>query len=422
MDRVSIGVREQGAMHVVAVSHGVAVEAQQDLTRALAAAMDEAADQAATITLPDAAGFPRVTLAHGELRRIGGAASGAVCTLPIVHEGAVAGAITLERHEGLAFAADDVAQWEHVANLVGPLLLLKAQSEATWFERLRAACARQWARLKAPGETPFKLALGASALAASFALLVPLPHSVSAPARLEGEVQRALVAAFDGYIQQTAVRPGDLVKAGQVLAELAQQDLQLERSKRDSEFSQQASAYSAAFARADRAQLMVSQAKMAEARAQLELVDQQIARTQIKAPFDGVVISGDLTQKLGTPVQRGTLLMTVAPAQRFRLIVEIDERDIRDIKPGAAGRVALAAMPEVPLTFRVERVTPLSATREGRHFFEVEGKLDGVNTSLRPGLQGVARIEAPSQPLASMVLGRLGNWLRLHLWSWGWLR
>jgi multidrug resistance efflux pump len=52
-------------------------------------------------------------------------------------------------------------------------------------------------------------------------------------------------------------------------------------------------------ARADRAQLVISQAKADEARAQLALVDEQLGRIRIEAPFDGVVIRGDLSQSLG---------------------------------------------------------------------------------------------------------------------------
>ena len=112
--------------------------------------------------------------------------------------------------------------------------------------------------------------------------------------------------------------------------------------------------------------------------------------------------------------------MVIAPVEQFRLIVEVDERDINDVKAGAAGRVALAAMPGTLFSFRIERVTPLAATREGRHFFEVEGKLDAASAALRPGLQGVARIDAAARPLAAMAFNRLLNWLRLRLWSWGW--
>ena len=424
-DRVSVGFVEKGYARVAAFSHGVALDVQQALSRSIAAAMDEAIDQATTIALPAMAGLPRITLAHAELRRGSDGGNGSVCSIPIVNLGVIVGAVTLERSADRPLTAAEIAHCEHIVSLAGPLLALKSENDLSAITRVRRTCVRQWQRLTTPGERPFKLTVAGVALLLIFLLAVPMPYSVSAPTRLEGSVQRALVAASDGFIQQVSARPGDLVKAGQVLAELAQHDLQLERSKRDSELAQHTNAYGAAFARADRSLLMVNQARMAEARAQLELVETQIERAQVKAPFDGIVISGDLTQSLGAPIQRGAVLMVVAPVEGYRLIVEVDERDINDIKAGAAGRVALAAMPGATFAFRIDRVTPLAATRDGRHFFEVEGKLDAAGAAggtLRPGLQGVARLDAASRPLAAMALGRLLNWLRLKLWSWGWLR
>lgn len=422
-DRVSVGFVHNGYARVAALSHGAALDENQALARGIAAAMDEATDQATTIALPVLAGLPRITHAHAELRRTGGA----VYTIPLVNLGQIVGAVTLEdfgTHTGeRSFGAPELAICENIVNLVGPVLALKYENDRSTPERLRRWFSQQWRRFSTPGELPFKLAVGGGTLLLLFALFVPLPYSVSALTRLEGSVQRALAAAADGYVQQVSARPGDKVKQGQVLAELAQHDLQLERSKRGSELAQHVNSYSAAFARADRASVMVSQAKMDEARAQLELVESQLERTQVKAPFDGVVISGDLTQQLGAPIQRGAVLMVVAPADGYRLIVEVDERDIVDVKAGAAGRVALAAMPGTAHAFRVTRVTPLAGTRDGRHFFEVEGRLDGAaSAALRPGLQGIARIDAEARPLAAMLFGRIANWLRLRLWSWGWWR
>jgi hypothetical protein len=111
--------------------------------------------------------------------------------------------------------------------------------------------------------------------------------------------------------------------------------------------------------------------------------------------------------------------MVIAPHDRYRLIVEVDERDIVDVRAGAAGRISLAALPGEALHFQTERIAPLAVTREGRHFFEVEGRLEAGTGALRPGLQGVAKIEAGSRPLAARLFHRLLMWLQLKLWSWG---
>lgn len=415
-DRVSIGFVVDGYAEVVAISHGAALEARQEVNRNVSAAMDEAIDQAASICFPPLeAGHPRITLAHAELVRKNG---GSVCSVPIVSMGRVAGALTLERSSATPLSSQEIAVCEQIVNLVGPVLLLKRESERSWWARTRDALRGAQSRLLGPGELGLKMMAGGAGLAFVILVLVPLPYHVSAPARLEGAIQRALVAPADSFLQQVSVRPGDAVKAGQILAELAQQDLQLERSKWESELAQHENSYGAALALSDRAVLMVNHAKVAEARAQLELVEKQIERASIKAPFDGIVISGDLSQSLGAPVQRGQVLMVIAPKDRYRLIVEVDERDIADVKPGAGGRISLAALPGETIPFLTERITPVAVTREGRHFFEVEGKPEVSDKLLRPGLQGFAKIDAENRPLIWNLGNRLFTWARLMLWKW----
>ena len=64
------------------------------------------------------------------------------------------------------------------------------------------------------------------------------------------------------------------------------------------------------------------------------------ARTRLVAPFDGVVVKGDLTQSLGSPVAKGDVLFEVAPLDGYRVILSIDERDISDVREGGRGRLA----------------------------------------------------------------------------------
>jgi HlyD family secretion protein len=131
------------------------------------------------------------------------------------------------------------------------------------------------------------------------------------------------------------------------------------------------------------------------------------------------VIKGDLSQALGAPVQRGDALLTLAPAERYRLIVEVDERDIASIHVGQAGQLALASSAGDTLGFVVERVTPVATVREGRNAFAVEARLAAAAPLLRPGLEGVAKIDAGERSAAWIWGHRVTDWLRLALWSWG---
>ena len=131
------------------------------------------------------------------------------------------------------------------------------------------------------------------------------------------------------------------------------------------------------------------------------------------------MIKGDLSQSLGAPVQRGEALMTIAPRDQYRLIVEVDERDIGDVRAGQSGHLALSALPVETIAFTIERVTPVATIKDGRNSFEVEARLEPGDAPLRPGLQGVAKIDAGTQSFAWIWTHRITDWLRLALWSWG---
>jgi multidrug resistance efflux pump len=214
------------------------------------------------------------------------------------------------------------------------------------------------------------------------------------------------------------VGPGDRVKAGQLLAELADEDLRLEQRKAQSEVAQLEGSYGEALAKQDRAQIAEIMAKLAEARAQLSLVEQQLERVRLVAPFDGVVLSGDLTQSLGAPVKKGEVLMKVAPEHDFRVILEVDERDVGYVTLAQPGHLALAAMPGEALPFEIKQITPVATAGDGRNYFEMEASLKAKSPQLRPGLEGVAKVDAGERSWLWIVTHRLYDWMRLTLWSW----
>lgn len=415
-DRVAVGIDEGGRASVLALSHSAEFKSRQELLRAIAAVMDEAIDQGASVRYPAHADEPpRIVLAHAELA---GRTGSTVCTVPLVCDGAAVGAFCFER-SGEPPGAEELARLEHLACLLGPMLVLRQRAEQSWWKRSGETLRRGASRLTRHDDPWPKLAIGVAALALAAATLLPMPYRVGAPARIEGAVQRIVAAPAEGFLRAALVRPGDRVKAGDLLVELDSQDLLLEKRKWESELAQYENTYGAALARADRAQFVINHAKATEARAQLDLVQQQLDRTRLLAPIDGIVIKGDLSQSLGGPVQRGEALLTLAPLDQYRLVIEVDERDVADVHEGQQGELALSAMPADSIAFTVERVTPVATAGEGRNGFEVQATLAATGGPLRPGLQGIAKIEVGERSAAWMASHRIVDWLRLRLWSWG---
>ena len=416
--RVTLGVVEGREIELIAVSNSAEFKAQQELLRLVAAGMHEAVDQGVVVTYPaEPEGPPRIVLAHAELHARTGHT---LVTVPLVHGGRAVGALLAERSGDAPFDAGQMALLESLACLTGPLVQLRRRVEQPWRARMVEALRAGYDRVTRRDD-PMPKAVVAGILVLLLAgTLVPVRYRVAAPARVEGAVQRVVAAPVDGFLHKSHVRPGDTVRTGDLLVELSDQDLLLERRKWESALTQHENGVAAALARSDRAQFSIRQSKASEALAQLELVRQQLARTRLVAPIDGVVIKGDPNQTLGAPVQRGDALLTLAPAHQFRLILEVDERDVAAVVPGQTGQLALSAMPADTLAFMVERVTPVATVLDGRNAFEVEARLNaGEAAALRPGLRGVAKIDAGQRSLAWISGHRALDWLRMAVWSWG---
>ncbi|MEO8037421.1 MAG: HlyD family efflux transporter periplasmic adaptor subunit [Betaproteobacteria bacterium] len=413
-DRISLGIQRGKRSQVKALSHTVQFEKNAELTRAIETAMDEAVDQKSRLVWPPEDGVEgHVLRAHEKLAQVHGAA--AILTVPLTRMGEGVGALCLERAR--VFTHEDVELAEGLAALLGPLIEIQRAADRGPIARIRDALKDVWFHFFGPGHAAWKLTgLVIAALTIFFAVATGT-YRLAADTRVEGAIQRALAAPFEGYIGEAAKRPGDLVKQGEAVARLEDRDLQLERTKLASRREQLYKQYREALANHERADIRVIGSQVEQADAELAIVEEKLTRTAISAPFDGVVVSGDLTQKLGAPVQRGDVLFEIAPLEDYRVVLKVDERDIRDVAVGQHGELVLQSMPSERQSITVARVTPVSTPEDGRNYFRVEAKLDHGVERLRPGMEGVGKISVGERKLIWIWTRYLLDWARLQLWS-----
>jgi hypothetical protein len=416
-DRVSLGIERKGTMRLAALSRTAWFDPKSQLADALERAMEEAVDQEAWTAHPHVEGSHGVvTLAQRALATRTGAA--AVLTVPILDAGSAIGALTLECDQGPAFDRATITLCEAVAALVGPTLRMRVEAER-WFAGRAARTWVDWRdRLIGPGHATVKTGAVLVAALVLFLAFAEGEFRVSARTAIEGSVQRAAVAPFDGFIRDARVRAGANVRKGELLAVMDDRDLKLDRARWQSEHEQVERKYGEALAKRERASTVIIAAQLAQAEAQLELADAKLARTRLEAPFDGVVVSGDLSQSLGAPVEKGKVLFELAPLDHYRVVLKVDERDIGYVRVGQHGELALPGLSGETLPFSVSAVTSVSTPQEGRNFFRVEAQLGQPSARLRPGMEGVGKIAIGEHRLAWIWTRHFVDWARLSLWNW----
>lgn len=416
-DRVALGALKNGRIKVRALSHSGQFSSRANLVRAIERAMEEAVDQRETVVHPPLAGAaPQVTLAHGLLLQESEA--GAAATLLLARGDHVVGALTLERPPGFAFDAQSLELCEAVAAVAGPIVELKLAAERNVAAHAADTATAAWRKLAGPRHPGLKLAAAGTVAAALFLAFATGDYRVSAESTVEGEVQRVISAPINGFVKEAARRAGDTVKKGEVIGRFDDRELKLERLKLLSQKTQYGQQVREAMASHNRAQAGIVMAQLDQAQAQLALVEEQLARTEMVAPFDGFIVSGDLSQKLGAPVERGQALFEVAPLDSFRIALRVDERDFGHVVAGQKGELAVTAIPNQRFAFVVTRITAVNTAKDGRNTFRVEARLDGEPGRLRPGMEGVGKIHVDERRLAWIWTHSLTEWLQVWLWSW----
>jgi hypothetical protein len=416
-ERASVGLVSRGQVRLEALSHSARFAKRSNLARAIEAAMEEALDQQQELVWPEPIhAEPRIVRHHAELARESGA--GAICSLPFAHGPRPGGVLVLERSADRPFLPAEVDLLRAVAGLAGPGLVVARRDDRFVGSKLLDAGRGGLEKLLGPRHTAAKLAVIVGVALVLFLALAKGEFRVTGDMLLEARELRAAVAPFDGYVAEAPARAGDRVEAGELLAKLDDRELALERARFASELEQGSKQMRLALSERNAADVAVLAARIDQARAQLELAEDRLARTLLLAPFDGVVVTGDLSQRLGAPVRRGDVLFEVAPLEAYRVVLEADERDVEELAPGQRGTVAFAAFPEESFGFEVEAVTPVSDAKEGSNTFRVEGRLDETPAKLRPGMRGAAKVDAGRRRLLWIWTHDAVDRLRLLLWTW----
>lgn len=418
--RVSLGLLYDGSIHIDAISHTTKIDTGSELHSDLSDAMEEAIDQQSSIRVPRNISTHNKLLLIRANEQLKSRMGGLVQTVPFSVKNECTGAISFEWDTQHQLSAPDDNELTQIVQIIGPILYMAFQEDRSIIIKIQDAFkSGTHQAFGKPTRWRQLTLIGVLLTVVTGLALKPVENNISANATIEGSIERVIAAPIDGYIDEVLIRPGDRVVEGQTVIQLSAHELLIESQRTETELANHENAYIAAFARADRSEMMNSLSQTEEARASLELIQQQLSRLTLTAPMDGIVIDGDVGQLQGAPITRGEVLMTVAPLNGFRVILQVDEREIDNVSIGQTGRLLLSALPNTPIDIRVDRLTPMTQIIDGNNVYRVEAVLQEHSASLRPGLNGVAKLSSTPQPLFASAWQWLDQRVRVIWWRWG---
>jgi RND family efflux transporter MFP subunit len=237
---------------------------------------------------------------------------------------------------------------------------------------------------------------------------------------LQARRAAAMRAEVQGAVLEMAVEQGQKVKKGQLLARIedsslqnqliaartavrvARNGLQVARSEeqRNRQLSDAGVITQRDLERAVLARYQ-AQAQLSEAQARLALAQQQMSRTRIRAPFDGVV--SERHASAGDIVQPGTALYTVIDPTSMRLEASVPASQLSLLEPGARVDFNVGGYGERTFAGRIERINPAvdPATGQVRLYVTLPNNQQTLLTGLfAEGRVAALQRQAPAVPVS----------------------
>jgi len=413
--RVSLGWKEGRYVRLHALSHAELFERKMEVVQRLEAAMEETLDQDEEILWPappESGAITRDHAAFAEAER-----SPHLLSLPIRIDGQAEGVVLLERTEP-AFGEREVRALRLLCDQAARRLADLKENHGWFGRRWVRSWRRGLSRLVGPEHTWEKVGAASAALLLAVLVFVQIPFRVEAPFMIRTEELVQMPAPFDGYLESVAVRVGDEVTQGQTLLKLDSRDLHVEEAANTADLARYRAEADQAQSEQRIGEMRVAMQRAEQARAGLDLVRYRLSRTELKSPFAGVVVGGnELHERLGAPVKRGEVLLKVTRLDALYAELKVDERDAHEIQAQAGGEIAFASRPDLKFPIRVERLEPSAVSESNGNVFLVRARFgEAPGAWWRPGMTGLAKVDAGRRSILWVLTHRAIDFLRLKLW------
>ncbi len=413
-DRVSLGWVKGDYIRLKTVSHAENFEKRMESVRRIETAMEEAFDQDEEIVWPAHKDSTAISREHEALAREQGVLH--IASVPLRSKGEPTGVLLFERSKA-GFSEGELAHMRLVADQTAPRMA-ELHDRDRWFgARWWSAARRGIVKLAGPRHAVAKIASILGAVALAIFLFLPVPFRIQAPFVVRAETSVYLPAPFDGYLASVYAEPGDVAEPGQILLQMDTREILLEEAAAIADKQRFLRESDKSRAEGRPAEMRIAAAQAEQARARLGLTRHRLSQASLAAPFEGVVLEGDLRERIGAPLRQGDTLMRLARLDDLYISIDIDQRDIHEVEPHARVRIAFASRPGLWFEGSLERIDPLAVSRERKTFFPAKCLIDGAQPDwMRPGMTGLCKIDAGRRPMAWIATRRTLDFLRLNLW------
>lgn len=413
----AIGFVQANRVHVAAISGLDEVRAPNPGVLLIRAAMEECYDRGETVLLTGILGEREVEDDHRLHSQWSHAANGdAVASFPLFLQGEIIAIVSVRNSVPQGLTKSLIEKLAAEMASYGPMLALCRIASRGLVSHVLESISHGKDRLLGGGSRKTLIKMFIAACMLFWLFFGSLTYSFTVPCMIRATEQRVISCPRDGVLADLFVRPGDRVRAGQLIAMLNDQEDVLRRHSIKAEIDTLDALIDKALEDRDSGQIRIHKAQKRTLTAQLAEIEQNIKSAQIRAPHAGVILEGDLREKLGSRLRIGEAMFTLAGRSDIAIVLEIPEHLILDARKSQSVAFASSANPEERIELSELKFAPSGTVVDGMNVFLAESVTTSLTSDLTPGMEGYAHLDIGPRAPWWVLSHRILNWFRLRFW------
>jgi RND family efflux transporter MFP subunit len=262
------------------------------------------------------------------------------------------------------------------------------------------------------------LLLVAACAVVIFFAAVPWPLRVEGDAVVAPVHSAQLQPEIEGVISKVYVREGDRVVRGQVLAELADWDARTKLAQAQAKYQATLLQVNRALALNNDTEAGVQRVQADYWKSEVERSQEELDRTRLRSPIDGVVTTPHVENMTGRRMQFGDSLAEVVDTSRAIVDVAIDDADASLLRVGEPASVKLNSFPTRVFHGDVIIVSPKGILQGESRVFFARVAVPNPDGAIRAGMEGRSKVRTGWYPAGYAFFRRPLLWLYSRIWTW----
>jgi RND family efflux transporter MFP subunit len=261
----------------------------------------------------------------------------------------------------------------------------------------------------------------AAIAAVIFLVLLPLPMRLDGDAVVAPGHRAQVQPEFEGVVEKVFVHEGDVVKQGQVLAQMDAWDRRTTVAATQAKYQAALLQMDHSLASNDGAEAGIQRVQADYWKAEVSHAQEMLDRAQLRSPIDGVVATPHVDMFAGRRMQFGDTFAEVVDASSAVVDVQIDAADVGLLRVGQNAAVKLNSYPTRTFHGTVTVVSPKGEVQNGDRYFFARVAVANPDAAIRSGMEGRAKVSAGWRTSGYVLFRRPALWIYAKIWYWfGW--